>query len=414
MSIVLPFKALRPQKQFVEAVASRPYDVLSVQEAKNIVRSNPLSFLRVEKSEIDMSDPHNAHDDRIYEIAKENLARLVQEKVFLQDQTPCFYIYRLKNRSHEQYGIVARVDLAEYEEGRIKKHELTTVDKEVDRIKHVLTVNAHTGPVFLTYPAQEFIDGLVKKMVKSDPEYDFIADDGVSHTVWVLNTGEDIAALTNAFGKVDALYIADGHHRAAAAATVRRIKRAQNPSAQGDESYNFVMVVLFPHNQLKIMSYNRAVRDLYGLNNDEFSRRIENWFDVTDNFMEKSPGQCHEIGMYFRGGWYRLAAKNGSYNREDSVKVLDVSILHDNLLSPVLGIQDPRTDRRIEYVGGVRGVQELERMVDSGEFAVAFTLYPTKMEQLMAVSDAGKVMPPKSTWFEPKLRSGIFVHILTS
>jgi len=414
MSIVLPFKALRPQKQFVEAVASRPYDVVSVQEAKNIVKSNPLSFLRVEKSEVDMWDPHNAHDDRIYEIARENLTRLVQEKVFLQDQMPCFYIYRLKNRSHEQYGVVARVDLAEYEAGRIKKHELTTVDKEVDRIKHVLTVNAHTGPVFLTYPAQGFIDGLVKKMVKSDPEYDFIADDGISHTVWVLNTGEDITALTSAFRKVDTLYIADGHHRAAAAATVRRIKRAQNPAAQGDEAYNFVMVVLFPHNQLKIMSYNRAVRDLNGLNNDEFSRRIESCFDITDNFMEKSPGQCHEIGMYFGGGWYRLTAKNGSYDREDSVKVLDVSILHDNLLRPVLGIQDPRTDRRIEYVGGVRGVQELETMVDSGEYAVAFTLYPTRMEQLMAVSDAGKVMPPKSTWFEPKLRSGIFVHPLTS
>lgn len=414
MPILLPFKALRPQKQFVEAVASHPYDVVSVKEAKDIVRDNPLSFLRVEKSEVDMQDPYNAHDDRIYEIAKENLDRLIRKKVLFQDQTPCFYIYRQKMGAHEQYGIVGRADLAEYEAGQIKKHEMTKVDKEVDRIKHVLTVNANTGPVFLTYLAQELIDGLVNRMVTSDPEYDFTADDGVSHTVWVLNNEEDISALTNAFRKVDAFYIADGHHRAAAAATVRRVKRAQNPAAKGDEAYNFVMVVLFPHNQLKIMSYNRAVRDLNGLSDDDFPHRIRSCFDINGNFMKKSPGQCHDIDMYFRGKWYRLTSKEGSYDREDPVKLLDVSILHDNLLNPVLGIIDPRTDRRIEYVSGVRGIQKLERMVDSGEFAVAFSLYPTRMEQLMAVSDAGKVMPPKSTWFEPKLRSGIFVHLLTS
>ncbi len=413
MPIVLPFKALRPRKQYVEAVASHPYDVMSEKEAKDIVRDNPLNFLRVEKSEVDMPGPYNAHDDRIYEIARENLNSLVREEVLFQDKTPCFYIYRQKMGSHEQYGIVARVDLADYEAGRVKKHELTTVDREVDRIKHVLTVNANTGPVFLTYPAQEFIDDLVTRMVTHDPEYDFTADDGVSHTVWVLNNGEDIAALTNAFKKVDALYIADGHHRAAAAAAVRRARQAQNPAARGDEAYNFVMVVIFPHNQLKIMSYNRIVRDLNGLSDSEFSRRIGNCFDITDNFMEKSPGHCHEIGMYFQGNWYRLRAKDESYDREDPVKVLDVSILHDNILNPILGIQDPRTDSRIEYVSGARGVQKLEKMVDSGEFAVAFSLYPTRMEQVMAVSDADKIMPPKSTWFEPKLRSGIFVHLLT-
>jgi len=414
MPIVLPFKALRPQKQYVEAVASQPYDVVSEKEAKDIVRDNALSFLRVEKSEVDMPEPHNAHDDRIYEIAKENLNYLVREEVLLQDQTPCFYIYRQKAGFHEQYGIVARVDLADYEAGRIKKHELTTVDREVDRIKHVLTVNANTGPVFLTYPAVDFIDGLVKRMVARDPEYDFAADDGVSHTAWVLKSEEDISAFTKAFEKVDALYIADGHHRAAAAAAVRRVRRAQNPAARGDEAYNFVMVVIFPHNQLKIMSYNRVVRDLNGLSESEFPRRIGACFDITDNFMEKSPGRSHEIGMYFRGSWYRLRAKDESYNREDPVNVLDVSILHDNILNPILGIQDPRTDSRIEYVSGAKGAQKLEKMVDSGEFAVAFSLYPTKMEQVMAVSDAGKTMPPKSTWFEPKLRSGMFVHLLTS
>lgn len=414
MSIVLPFKALRPQKQFVEAVAAHPYDVMSVQEAQEIVRKNPLSFLRVEKSEVDMPDAHDAHDDRIYEIAKENLNRLVQEEVLFQDKKPCFYLYRQKMGSHEQYGIVARANLAEYESGRIKKHEFTTLDKEVDRTKHILTVNAQTGPVFLTYPAHDFIDGLIEKMVESEHEYDFTADDGISHTVWVISAEDDIAALINSFDKVNAFYIADGHHRAAAAAAVRRLRRAQYPTASGYEAYNFVMAVLFPHNQLKIMGYNRVVRDLNGLQEQDFLRQIGQRFDMNGNFTEKLPAHYHEIGMYFRGSWYRLTAKDGSFDREDPVKVLDVSILHDNLLCPILGIRDPRTDTRIVYVGGKRGVKELERLVDTNEYAVAFSLYPTSMEQLMAVSDTGKVMPPKSTWFEPKLRSGIFVHLLTS
>jgi uncharacterized protein (DUF1015 family) len=413
MPIVLPFKALRPQKQFVEAVASHPYDVVSVGEARDIARNNPLSFLRVEKSEIDMQDPYSAYDSRIHEIAKDNLNSLVRENILFQEQMPCFYIYRQKTGTHEQYGIVGRVDLAEYEEGRIKKHELTKVDKEADRIKHVLTVNANTGPVFLTYLAQEGIDSLVARKVTRYPEYDFVADDGVSHTVWVIKNEENISALMNAFRNVDAFYIADGHHRVAAAAAVRRVKRAQNPAARGDEAYNYAMAVLFPHNQLKIMSYNRLVRDLNGLNDDDFTHLVGSFFDVENNFTEKYPQRCHEIGMYLRGRWYRLTAREGSYDREDPVKVLDISILHDNLLNPILGIQDPRTDKRIEYVGGIKGAERLEKMVDSGEFAVAFSLCPTRMEQLMGVSDAGKVMPPKSTWFQPKLLSGIFVHLLT-
>ncbi len=413
MSIVRPFKALRPQKQFVEVVASYPYDVVSVKEAKDIAGDNPLSFLRVEKSEIDMPFPHDAHDDRIYEIARENLNRLMREEVLFQEKKPCFYIYRQKMGLHEQYGIVATVSLAEYESGLIKKHEQTTVDKEIDRIKHVLTVNAHTGPVFLTYRAEDSIDSLVNKMAADEPAYDFIADDGVSHTVWAVCGEDDISALTEAFKKVDTLYIADGHHRAAAAAAVRKLKRAQNPIGSGMEAYNFVMVVLFPHNQLRIMGYNRVVSDLNGLSEQDFLRRIGDKFDIVGNFIEKLPVRPHEIGMYLPGEWRRLTAKDGSYDTGDPVSTLDVSILHDNLLRPVLGIQNPRMDARIEYVGGVRGVKELERLVDSKRFAVAFTLYPTTMEQLIAVSEAGKVMPPKSTWFEPKLRSGIFVHLLT-
>ena len=414
MSVVLPFKALRPQKQFVKAVASYPYDVVSLEEAREIVKDNPLNFLHVEKSEIDLPSHLKTDGDRVYEIAKLNLDKLIREQVLFQDKTPCFYIYRQKIGLHEQYGIVARISLAEYESGRIKKHELTKADKELDRIKHVLTVNAHTGPVFLTYHARDFIDRLVKKMVEGVPEYDFVADDGISHTVWVVRSKKDIAAVTSSFAKVDTLYIADGHHRAAAAAAVRKLKKEQNPGSSGDEAYNYAMAVLFPHNQLRIMGYNRVVRDLNGLNELEFLGKVGEQFFVSENFVEKSPGRYHEIGMYLRGRWYKIEPKDGSYDKDDPVNVLDVSILQDNLLKPVLGIQNPRTDGRIEYIGGIRGVQELQRLVDSSEFAVAFSLYPTTMEQLMTISKAGKVMPPKSTWFEPKLRSGIFVNLLTS
>jgi uncharacterized protein (DUF1015 family) len=266
----------------------------------------------------------------------------------------------------------------------------------------------------MTYRAQDFIDRLVEKIVGGDPEYDFVADDGISHTVWVISDEKDIAAVISSFANVDTLYISDGHHRAAAAAAVRKLKQEQNPGSSGAEAYNYVMAVLFPHNHLKILGYHRIVRDLNGLDEAAFLCKIGEQFFISENFIEKSPGQSHEIGMYLRGQWFKLGAKDGSYEKDDPFKVLDVSILQDNLLRPVLGIQNPRTDKRIEYVGGVRGMKELERLVDSGKYAVAFSLYPTSMEQLMAVSDADKIMPPKSTWFEPKLRSGIFVHLLTS
>ena len=414
MSIVIPFKALRPHRQFVKAVASYPYDVVSVKEAREIVKDNPLNFLHVEKSEIDLQSSIEANDESQYEIAKSNLDKLIEGNVLFQEKKNCFYIYRQRAGSHAQYGIVAAISLAEYESGKIKKHELTKADKELDRIRHVMAVDAQTGPVFVTYRAQGSIDRMVKKMVGSEPEYDFVSDDGISHTVWVISVERDIAVLKKAFTEVHTLYIADGHHRAAAAAAVRRLKRETNPGGGRNEPYEYVMAVLFPHNQLKIMSYNRAVKDLNGLDEAEFIRRVRGEFLVSDKFAEKSPTQCHEIGMYLGGRWYKLNAKDNSYDKSDPIKILDVSILQENLLKPVLGIQNPRTDERIEYIGGIRGVQELERLADSDEFAAAFSLYPTSMEQLMAVSDAGKIMPPKSTWFEPKLRSGIFIHLLTS
>jgi uncharacterized protein (DUF1015 family) len=414
MSVVIPFKALRPHRQFVKDVASYPYDVLSVEEARKIAQDNPLSFLHVEKSEIDVQSSAGEEDESQYEIAKSNLDRLIETNVLFQEKKNCFYVYRQKVGPRAQYGVVAAISLAEYESGDIRKHELTKADKEHDRIQHVRAVDAQTGPVFVTYRAEETIDRMVKKIVEKDPEYDFISDDGICHTAWVINDKKDIAALRKAFAAVRTLYIADGHHRAAAAAAVRKLKREANPGGGGDYAYDYVMAVLFPHNQLKIMSYNRAVTDLDGLNEAEFLRQVRGRFLVSDNFAPKSPSRCHEIGMYLQGRWYKLVAKDDSYDKSDPIGSLDVSILQEYLLKPVLGIENPRTDKRIDYIGGVRGVQELERLVDSGEFAVAFSLYPTSMEQLMTVSDAGKIMPPKSTWFEPKLRSGIFIHLLTS
>ena len=413
MSIVLPFKALRPHNQFVKAVASYPYDVVDVEEARSIVRNNPLNFLHVEKSEIDLPPHADVDGNQAYETAKANLQDMIQKDILFQDETPCFYIYRQKMGTHEQYGIVACVSVAEYESGRIKKHELTRKDKEIDRIRHVSEVNAHSGLVFLAYNANRSIDCLVQNKIVDNPEYDFTAEDGISHTVWVLSDGKDIEYIQDAFAKVDSLYIADGHHRAAAAAAVGKLRKEKNPDDSGDAAYNYIMAAVCPHNQLKIMDYNRVVRDLHGSDLPEFLHRVSEKFVISDNFIEKSPGRYHEFGMYLQGRWYKLTAKDGSFNELDPVNVLDVSILQNNLLEPVLGIQDPRSDKRIEFVGGIRGMKELEKLVDSGNFAVAFSLCPTTITHLMAVADAGMLMPPKSTWFEPKLRSGIFVHLLT-
>ena len=413
MSVVLPFRALRPQREFVQEVASCPYDVVNVEEAKNIVSNNPLSFLRIEKSEIDILPLLDVHNDHVYEIAKFNMANLVQKGILCRDQSPCFYIYRQKMGAHEQYGIVARVSLAEYESGQIKKHELTRKDKEIDRIKHVAAVNAQTGLVFLTYIARSPIDAIVEKTAMNQPEYDFMADDGIAHAVWIINNEKDMKALIDAFADIDYLYIADGHHRAAAASAVGKMRKEQSPDGSDDEAYNFMMAALFPHNQIKIMDYNRVVGDLHGLDIPAFFQKVSEKFIVSDDFKEKSPRQCHEFGMYLRGKWYKLTARVNSFDEHDPVKCLDVSILQDNLMGPILGIDDPREDNRIEFVGGIRGMKELERLVDSGGFEVAFSLYPTTLKDLMAVADNGRVMPPKSTWFEPKLRSGIFVHPLT-
>jgi len=411
MSAIVPLQALRPRPQFVGDVAALPYDVLSTKEAQEIARTHPRSFLRVEKSESDLPPDIPAHDPRIYDRAHANLEELMQEGILFQDQRPSFYIYAQGMSGHKQYGLVAGISVAEYETGKIKKHELTRADKELDRIRHVDKVNAHTGPVFVTYRARPTIDSLVAEAIKAPPEYDFVTEDGFSHTVWVINKEDEIIALIKEFAQLDRLYIADGHHRAAAAAAVARQRRGQHPTCPSGE-YENILAVLFPDRQLKIMDYNRAVQDLAGLSRREFLQKCEGSFSVTPDFHEKAPQHKHEFGMYLDGRWYRLAAHADLIDEHNYIGSLDVSILQERLLGPVLGINDPRRDERVAFVGGIRGMGELERLVDEGKFAVAFALYPVTVAQLMAVADADGIMPPKSTWFEPKLRSGIFIHLL--
>ena len=412
MSVVVPFRAVRPLKKFVGEVASCPYDVVSSEEARKIAKANPRSFLHVIRSEIDLPPEVDVHDDVVYQTAKENLDSLLNEGILFQESRPCFYIYRQRAGEHEQYGIVAGVSVEEYKSGHIKKHELTRADKEIDRTKHIAAVNAHTGPILITYRAEDSIDHIVEKNVDTQPEYDFNAADGISHTVWIVDNEKDIKDLKEEFLKVDSLYIADGHHRAASAAAVAGMRRTEKPNHRGDEEYNYIMAVLFPHNQLKIMDYNRVVKDLNGRSEREFISKVGEKFLIFRNFKGKSPERLHEFGMYLGGMWFRLKAKDGSYDKADIAGSSDVSILQNNLLKPVLGINDLRSDRRIEFIGGAAGMGRLEELVNSGEFAVAFSLYPPTLSLMMNIADAGRIMSPKSTWFEPKLRSGIFVHLL--
>ncbi len=412
MVLVLPFRAIRPQRQFVSQVAALPYDVMSREEAKIAVHGKPLSFLHVEKSEIDVPDQTKDHDPLIYETAKRNFIHMLEDNVLFQDESPYFYIYRQQMGSQIQTGIVGVVSAGEYDEGKIKKHELTRQDKEDDRINHVNKVDAQTGPVFLTYQSNSRLNAIVDQITKKGPEYDFTAEDGVIHTAWIVTDVHLIDEIEKDFSAIDALYIADGHHRAKAASSVARMRRNNNNSQEIRE-YEKVLAVLFPHDQLKVMDYNRAVKDLNGLTPQEFKEKISSCFTLTENFALRSPQKFHDFGMYLQGKWYKLTIKEGIYNDNDPVARLDAAILQEHLLAPVLGINDPRTDDRIKFIGGIRGMAELEKLVDKDGFAVAFSLYPTSIEQVMKVADAGAIMPPKSTWFEPKLRSGIFVHKLT-
>lgn len=407
MSLVLPFKAIRPQRQYAAQVAALPYDVMTREEGQTAVAGNPLSFMHVEKSEIDVPDGTRTDDSLIYQMAARNLAKLREKGILMQDQKPCYYVYRQQMGKQIQTGIVAVMSAVEYDEGKIKKHELTRKDKEEDRIRHVDTVGAQTGPVFISYVGRPGINKIVEKISSGEPEYNFTAEDGIIHTAWLMTDPGQIEEIKKEFTQVKALYIADGHHRAAAGATVARNRRMTDQTTRESD---MILAVFFPHDQLKVMDYNRAVKDLNGLTPEQFLKKIGTQFTVTKNFTARAPQKLHDFGMYLGGNWYQLTIKEGVYDKADPVASLDAAILQDHLLAPVLGIADPRTDDRIKFIGGIRGMDELEKLVNKEGYAVSFSVYPTTMAQIMKVADAGAIMPPKSTWFEPKLRSGMFVH----
>ncbi len=411
MAQIRPFRALRPTPEHVKDVASPPYDVLNSAEARLMAVGKPYTFLHVVKPEIDLPVDTDPYDASVYAKGKENLDRLAHDGVMIQEAKPCLYFYRQAMGYHKQCGLVCCASVDDYVNDVIKKHEHTRADKENDRIRHVDTLNANTGPVFLTYRAVGWMKSLTDEYIEREPLYDFVTDDGIWHTVWKIEDDEIIQRIEDFFAEVPVLYVADGHHRSASATKVGLMRRAANPHNTGEEEYNFFLAVIFPHDQLYIMDYNRIVKDLNGHTPQEFMSLVKEKFDVVPAEAAFSPEKLHTFGMYLGGAWYRLTAKAGSFPEKDPVNSLDVAIMQNNLLQPILGIQDPRKDKRIDFVGGIRGLGELERRVNDGE-AVAFAMHPTTIEQLMAIADAGEVMPPKSTWFEPKLRSGILVHYL--
>lgn len=413
MSRIHPFKGLRPKPELVKKVASPPYDVLSSEEARQMAEGNPLSFLHVVKPEIDLPPDTDIYSDVVYQKGHENLKRLIEDGAMIQDDVPCYYFYRQIMGEHSQIGLVAGASIEDYENDVIKKHEHTRAAKEADRIRHVDTLSANTGPVFLTYRVREEMDRLTAEATAGAPLYDFTSADGIQHTFWKVDDPSMIQKISGLFAGIDVLYVADGHHRSASGTRVGQRRRKANPNHTGDEEYNFFLSVIFPDNQMYIMDYNRVVKDLNGLDTGEFLKRIGDKFDyaLAGGDEPFKPTALHEFGMYLGGSWYRLTPRPGTFDEDDPVACLDVAILQDNLLHPVLGIEDPRKDSRIDFVGGIRGLAELKKRVDGGE-AVAFALYPTGIDQLMAIADAGRVMPPKSTWFEPKLRSGVIVHLL--
>lgn len=413
MAIIRPFKGIRPKKELVEKIASKPYDVLNEKEARAEAAGNNLSFYHVIKPEIDFPDGYNVYAPEIYTKGKSNFDRMVQDGVFFKDKTDCLYIYAQTMKGRRQFGIVAAAAVDDYFNDIIKKHELTRPDKEEDRKNHVRVSKLNYEPVFFAYPNVPALDKIVAGVVQAPAEYDFTADDGIRHEFWVISDGATVNQMVDLFARIPATYVADGHHRTAAAALVGQELRKAKPDYSGKESFNFFLAVHFPDNQLAIMDYNRVVKDLNGLSNEQFLDSLRKSFLVeTVGAAAYRPARLHEFSMYLDGQWYKLTAKTGTYDDADPIGVLDVTVLSKQILEPILGIQDLRTDKRIDFVGGLRGLGELERRVNSGEMKVAFALYPVTMKQLIDISDSGKIMPPKTTWFEPKLRSGLILHSL--
>jgi len=412
MSIIRPFKGLRPTPEKAHLVASPPYDVLSSDEARAIVKENPDSFLRVNKPEVDFDANTSSYSDEVYLKGKENLQRLFTEKIMIRDEKPCFYLYRLTWQGKSQTGLVALTSCEEYNQNKIKKHEHTRPVKVNDRADHIQKVAAQVGPVFSIFRKNNQISSIFSKIKDNKPEYDFTSNDDVRHEMWVVSDTKVVDDLKTAFGSLDAIYIADGHHRSAAASEVARRMKEQNPNHTGNELYNYFLNVIFPDDELRILPYNRVIKGLNNLSPEQFFSNAEKTFDVKPETKAIEPTTPYHFGTLCKGKWYQLIAREGTFDAQHPANSIDSAVLTANLLDPVLGIKDIRTDNNIDFIGGIRGTAELEKLVNSGQFDIAFSLYPVTVGQLLAVADANEVMPPKSTWFEPKLRSGMVVNLL--
>lgn len=418
MATIKPFRGIRPIKELASKIAALPYDVMNSEEAREMVLGNPYSFLHVDRAEVDLDPSIDVHDKRVYEKARENLDKMINNGEYIQDEQPCLYIYRQIMNGRAQTGIVFCASIDDYMNNVIKKHEFTRADKEQDRINHVDYCDANTGPIFLTYKeeqiASEIIEAWIENESKRRPVYNFVAEDGIQHIVWVIDNDIIISELVDLFKEVDYLYIADGHHRSASAVKVGLKRRAEHPDYTGDEEFNYFLAVAFPDNDLMVMDYNRVIKDLNGMTKEELIRKLEEKFIVTKSPDNKAVKPCkkHTFGMDIENEWYLLESKPGTFNEDDPIEQLDVAILQNNVLTPILGIEDVRTSDRIDFIGGIRGIKELEKRVNS-DMKIAFSMYPTEVQDIMNVADIGEVMPPKSTWFEPKLRSGLFIHKLS-
>lgn len=413
MAIIKSFKAVRPQAALASKVATLPYDVMNTREAKAMADGNPYSFLQVSRAEIDFAEGFDEHSPIVYDKAAVNFRKLINDGVLIQDATPCLYIYAQTMNGRRQYGLVACSSVADYFNDLIKKHEYTRPEKELDRINHMKALQAHVGPIFLTYPHHQTVDEIIKNIVTStSPVYDFTTEDAIQHTVWLIDNAKDIEQLESIFkNEIPFTYIADGHHRTASAAKVGKELASANSNNTGNEDYNFFLSVLFPDNQLSIMDYNRVVKDLNDYSTEQFIDKLAENFEVAATTIENAkPTVPHHLSMYLNKQWYSLIAKP-SIIKTDPIGVLDISILSENVLGALLGIKDQRTDKRIDFVGGIRGLEGLQKRVDIGDMQIAFAIYPVSLQQLMDIADSGNVMPPKSTWFEPKLRDGLFSHL---
>ena len=411
MPLVQPFRGLRPVLDKAEDVVAPPYDVLNTAEARERVKGHPLSFLHISKPEIDLPEGTDPYAAEVYAKGAENLQKLISDKVLMREDKACYYVYRLVMGEHQQTGLVVSASVADYDTNRIRKHEFTRPDKEDDRVRQIDALNAQTGPVFLTYRNNDVVEGITTKVSKTAPTYDLTADDGVKHTIWVISDDDDIATLTSTFDAMDCLYIADGHHRSASASRIAA-SRNEGKSGVGNAAHDYFLSVIFPDNQMQILDYNRVIKDLNGLSKDELIEKIKANFSIDAVDALYKPTKPTEFSMYLKGQWYKLQANADLIPENDPVGALDISLLQNNLIEPLLGVSDPRRDKRIDFVGGIRGLEELEKRVNSGEMEVAFAIYPTSLSQLMDVADANEVMPPKSTWFEPKLADGLVSHIL--